>query len=257
MLLRRYIRHFRRQDWFAVAVDLVIVVLGVFLGIQAQEWSAARADRTRERQVVAGMIADLGIDRERFANGMTVDLRRVAAANEVLVLAGAEPMNWTGQLLPSPEGTGEQPFSNDLLPDLSQVERDALWTTLMLGYFPVPSTSTYDAMLGSGDMGLIRNAELLREIQLYRTRTVSVERQNEKLLETRALVLELGIAQGLALYGSDTPEEVAAIVRDNRPLEAALRTQTAMTLYHYGDIMVADHQAAELQARLEGYLDES
>ena len=34
MLLRRIIEHVKVQNWTAVALDLVIVVVGVFVGIQ-------------------------------------------------------------------------------------------------------------------------------------------------------------------------------------------------------------------------------
>jgi hypothetical protein len=39
MILRRITANFRRQDWTAVVVELLIVVLGVFIGLQAQEWA--------------------------------------------------------------------------------------------------------------------------------------------------------------------------------------------------------------------------
>lgn len=35
MILRRITANFRRQDWTAVAVELLIVVVGVFIGLQA------------------------------------------------------------------------------------------------------------------------------------------------------------------------------------------------------------------------------
>ena len=37
MILRRVIGHFRRQEWTAIAIDFVIVVVGVFVGIQVRE----------------------------------------------------------------------------------------------------------------------------------------------------------------------------------------------------------------------------
>lgn len=52
MILRRVIAHFRQQEWTAIATDFVIVVVGVFIGIQMANWNATRAERLR--------IADLG-----------------------------------------------------------------------------------------------------------------------------------------------------------------------------------------------------
>jgi hypothetical protein len=42
MLLRRVIKHVRKQEWTAIAIDFVIVVVGVFIGIQAANWNEAR-----------------------------------------------------------------------------------------------------------------------------------------------------------------------------------------------------------------------
>lgn len=47
MLLRRVIRHVRKQAWTAVAIDFVIVVVGVFIGIQVSNWNQARVDRDK------------------------------------------------------------------------------------------------------------------------------------------------------------------------------------------------------------------
>lgn len=42
MLMRRIREHVGSHNWFAVGVDLVIVVLGVFLGMQVSNWNAER-----------------------------------------------------------------------------------------------------------------------------------------------------------------------------------------------------------------------
>ena len=57
MLLRRVIEHVREQNWTAISIDFVIVVIGVFVGLQVQEWSQGRADRQSERQIVQDLLA--------------------------------------------------------------------------------------------------------------------------------------------------------------------------------------------------------
>lgn len=47
MLLRRVIEHVKAQNWTAVALDFVIVVVGVFIGIQVANWNEARAEKER------------------------------------------------------------------------------------------------------------------------------------------------------------------------------------------------------------------
>ena len=46
MLLRRISQHIKDQNWFAVVLDFGIVVVGVFVGLQVQQWALER-----ERQV--------------------------------------------------------------------------------------------------------------------------------------------------------------------------------------------------------------
>jgi len=53
MILRRVIEHFRTQEWTAIAIDFVIVVLGVFVGIQVSNWNAERELRASEMSHMA------------------------------------------------------------------------------------------------------------------------------------------------------------------------------------------------------------
>ncbi len=45
MILRRVIKHFRNQEWTAIFLDFLIVVVGVFVGLQVQNWNERRGDR--------------------------------------------------------------------------------------------------------------------------------------------------------------------------------------------------------------------
>ena len=42
MIRRRLSKHLKSQNWFAVSVDFVIVVVGVFMGLPVQDWNEAR-----------------------------------------------------------------------------------------------------------------------------------------------------------------------------------------------------------------------
>jgi len=53
MLLRRVIEHVKAQNWFAVAIDFVIVVVGVFVGLQVNTCNAARVHARRRRGCAA------------------------------------------------------------------------------------------------------------------------------------------------------------------------------------------------------------
>jgi hypothetical protein len=62
MLLRRIREHVTAHNWFAVSVDLVIVVLGVFLGIQVSNWNTERVEHERGEIYRARIIRDLEVN---------------------------------------------------------------------------------------------------------------------------------------------------------------------------------------------------
>ena len=58
MILRRVIAHVRKQEWTAIAIDFVIVVAGVFVGIQVSNLNAARLERHASRVIIVNLYAD-------------------------------------------------------------------------------------------------------------------------------------------------------------------------------------------------------
>jgi hypothetical protein len=70
MLLRRVIEHFRKQEWTAIGIDFVIVVLGVFIGIQVASWNEARVDRQRAHAYLERIESDLETDLRNFRDRM-------------------------------------------------------------------------------------------------------------------------------------------------------------------------------------------
>lgn len=62
MIRRRVMEHVRAQNWSAVALDFVIVVLGVFVGLQVQQWADQRAVSERTTLLMRRLEADFGVD---------------------------------------------------------------------------------------------------------------------------------------------------------------------------------------------------
>ena len=62
MILRRLSDAVRKQDWFTVAVETLMLVLGVFLGLQVNNWNEARAEGERSREYLSRLRAELVAD---------------------------------------------------------------------------------------------------------------------------------------------------------------------------------------------------
>jgi hypothetical protein len=67
MILRRIREHAAHHNWFAVAIDFAIVVVGVFVGIQASNWNQARVDRRQAREYRAMLQSDIDANLENLA----------------------------------------------------------------------------------------------------------------------------------------------------------------------------------------------
>lgn len=71
MLLRRVAMHVRKQEWTAIAIDFVIVVVGVFIGIQVSNWNDERlreqTAQTYIERIREDLRANLGDFSERLA----------------------------------------------------------------------------------------------------------------------------------------------------------------------------------------------
>lgn len=65
MILSRVIEHVKAQHWTAVFLDFVIVVVGVFIGLQVQDWNAARHDRADARRYRERLVTDMQISVSR------------------------------------------------------------------------------------------------------------------------------------------------------------------------------------------------
>ena len=253
MILSRITEHFKEQNWFAVGLDFLIVVIGILLAFQITEWAGARSDRAREAQIIGDLLADLDIDRGEYATAITADEYRIGAANASLVEAGLASIEFDLQQLSTNIET-RYSFDMSEIASFPAARFDRLWTDVVIGFHPTPSTSTYDTMVGAGDIKLIRDRSIVREIQAYHNSAQAVLDQNDKLLSIRENVMYIGAPSGLAPYLKTPADEYFRLVSETPQLAAAIRILATFAIYHLGDVKTADARAAELQIRLKEYV---
>ena len=140
-MIRRIFQNIRRQDWTAVVVELVVVILGVFIGVQVSNWNA-----------------DLETDRKAalFTSRLKADLREEAWGYEVQV-------GYYEQVLRNAVAT------EDVLAGRARLSDEAL---LIAAYRAtqynayIRRRATYDELTSTGDIGLIRDTAL-RELAMH------------------------------------------------------------------------------------------
>ncbi len=84
MILRRITEHVNAQNWFAVGLDFVIVVIGVFIGIQVANWNADRLDRIETGSVLDRLQQEFQLHLERTDRSLVFHQASLAAAARLI-----------------------------------------------------------------------------------------------------------------------------------------------------------------------------
>lgn len=61
MILRRFMKHVTDQNWFAVGLDVLVVIVGIFLGLQVQAWYDGRNEQIAAEAFVNKLTDDISI----------------------------------------------------------------------------------------------------------------------------------------------------------------------------------------------------
>jgi hypothetical protein len=161
-MLRRILSGFRRQDWTAVAIELVVVVVGVFIGVQASNWNAQRETDQKAAAFTARLKADLR--EEAWGYGYYIEYYR-----EVLASATA-----TVDAL-----TGRKPLSDEAL--LIDAYRASQY------HESIRRRATFDELTSTGEIGLIRDPALRQlAMRTYKASAFDDIVQEEKTSRYRA-----------------------------------------------------------------------
>jgi len=86
MPFRRVAEHLRTQNWAAVAIDFVIVVVGVYIGLQANDWKQQKLERESDQRALALFVDELDVmmvEASDDLNTVTANLEALALGTEI------------------------------------------------------------------------------------------------------------------------------------------------------------------------------
>ena len=90
MQLRRFVAHIREQNWTAVGIDFVMLVLGILLALQISEWNQARLDRAREHAFLGRISNELDQSIADLERGIRLAQQREAWGRLLMAAAKDE-----------------------------------------------------------------------------------------------------------------------------------------------------------------------
>lgn len=66
MILQTVTNHIKDQNWFAVSVDVLVVIVGIFLGLQVTNWQADITEQKTAEKYLVRLSSDLQDDLDRM-----------------------------------------------------------------------------------------------------------------------------------------------------------------------------------------------
>ena len=160
MILRSITRHVKDQNWFAVGLDFLIVVLGILLAFQITEWSAERQERTAERRYLAELARDLQADIAELHSGRQQSLMRLKLGESILT--AVDPEFERPDFFPPPD---EFLADGEAYPSLQFP--GYTFAALTSTFIMIGGDYTFDELVQSGNLGVLSNRALVNQLASY------------------------------------------------------------------------------------------
>lgn len=143
MILRRFMLHVRSENWFAVFLDFVVVVVGLFIGLQIDTWWEANRESRLEVAYLSELREDFEHNKSRLQNAISRDEDII---HSIIVLHEQSALESPGLSV--------------------QQLNDAFRSVLSMPAF-VAVSRAYANLVGSGDLRLIQSRSLKNALAEY------------------------------------------------------------------------------------------
>ena len=171
MIFHRVVEHVRAQAWTAVLIDFVIVVMGVFIGIQVSNWNEARHQASQQQVYLERLHEDFVGIRERINEHMQVYADAIDGGDYILeiVRAASAPA--------------------DVEVDETRLERG--FNALGSDRIPPPAPATYAEMVSEGQLSSLRSTMLRDKLAEYDRLLGVVQEVSRNVLDFRVTQLPI------------------------------------------------------------------
>ncbi len=137
MLLRRFVEALRRQDWTTALIEFLIVVVGIFIALQVDNWAQAVAARNAEKAALERLFSEA----QKANEEIQIRAERTKRING----ARRSAIAFVDSIAPVPENTLPIKVGINTLSQFPQL---------------VVVNVVYDELRSSGQLQLIRDAEI-------------------------------------------------------------------------------------------------
>ena len=140
--------------WRRVVPEALLIVFSILLAFGIEAWWSHQGELRAEVEALQGLSDDFGESLERLASARAEHVGVRDASVRLLAMTGP-----------------------DANPTVSDPVVDTLVTVLISGPKVLPVTATYDALIASGRLDLLRSEELRRELARWSTAIVDLREE--------------------------------------------------------------------------------
>ena len=144
MILRRLSQSLKEQNWTAIWIEFILLVAGVFLGIQVANWNAARADDVRAQAYLVRIKDNLNYDLQAIERREVFWRQVIDCGNSAIRYAE------TGELVDGSKGKTVLAF----------YQASQLWPW-------ITNDTTYQELSNGGELGLIKDGNFREALTKY------------------------------------------------------------------------------------------
>ena len=230
MILRRVAHRLKQQEWTAIAIELVLVVLGVFIGIQVSNWNEARKEHSLEAVYLDRIAQDIRGDIVEINEIIHVSTVRMSVLNRLLREAN-------GRELPTGFNSARGRIEVQAVPGYSDTDPNLPGIALFILSTLDGNRSAYETVINTGGIAVMRDDRTLRKIQDYYASVdkalhfeVGLEQNRDKLIDAQRKI-------GISPMDAMTVHELATVYAASPELRATaenywLHTNRHLKLMH-------------------------
>jgi hypothetical protein len=234
MLLRRLMGHVREQNWFAVGLDLGIVVVGVFIGIQVANWNEARRENAAEHRYLTELARDLEADIQELNQGKRSTLARLATSEAILL--ELDPDHHRPSFFAE---VGVEAVPVGLFSEYAYAALTSTFTVVGTDY-------TFNELVQSGKLGVLSNRALVNQLAAYYGKLKRRREEDRIAFEQIEPILGYFRQNGLSPGDRATLEQAVRLAEVDQHFLGLVKMAHFLSLWQYGQFtpILAEAEAA-------------
>jgi hypothetical protein len=244
MIMRRFAQALKEQNWTSILIEFVLLVVGVFLGIEVANWNSGRIERALAATYLSSLAEDVRSDIVEIDEINRVSTQRMSALDYLL-------RNATGKALPTGFNSARGRIEITAVPAYAEDDPNTIGIALFILTTLDGNRFAYETIINNDGIGVIRDDALVRAIQAYYASVDKALIFEDALEVSRVKLVDAQQRAGLSPVDAMPAIELTNFFADDKRLLAAAKNYWLYTNRHLKLMNDLRREADALAQRIE------